>query len=64
MTAGWAWLAIVVFAAVFEAHAVATHTMTLSQFVWLMEHKHAWFRWGVGALILALALHLTLLHWP
>jgi hypothetical protein len=64
VTAGYAWLLILGFIVIFEAHAVLTHRQTLSAWMWMMEHNSAWFKYGVSALVLALIVHLFFVKWP
>ena len=64
MTAGWAWLIVVAFILAFEARSVLTHQQTLSQWIWHAEQAHAWFKYGVSALVLALIVHLFFVKWP
>lgn len=53
---GWTWLVLLLGIAAAEWLLVATHHPTLSQWVWMMDAAHGWFRYvvlaGVGGLML------------
>jgi hypothetical protein len=57
-TGGYAWLALLIFVAAYEAYAQFTpHGQTLSEWVWMYSPHHAWFKYIVLTSVASLMYH-------
>lgn len=55
--AGLAWLLGLLIITIYEFWALASHGVTLSEWVWTFSDNHSWFRWVVTGGLLVLIYH-------